>query len=104
VVALIKEEKPQERAAELGNYLIEKLKAIRSSAIKEIRGRGLMIGVEIDSAAGKAKHFAKKLLHEGVLCKDTREQTLRFAPPLVVTREQIDWALERIERVFNAAA
>lgn len=102
VVALIKEEKPQERAAELGNYLIERLKAIRSTAIKEVRGRGLMIGVEIDSAAGKAKEFAKKLLHEGVLCKDTREQTLRFAPPLIITREQLDWALERIDRVFSA--
>lgn len=103
VIALIKEEKPQERAAELGSYLMDRLGKIRSTAIKEVRGRGLMIGVEIDSAAGKAKDFAKKLLYEGVLCKDTREQTLRFAPPLVITREQIDWALERIERVFVAA-
>ncbi len=101
VIALFKEEKPHERAAELGTYLMGRLRALSSPVIKEVRGKGLMIGVEIDAAAGKAKDFAKKLMYEGVLCKDTREQTLRLAPPLVITKDQIDWALERIEKVFS---
>jgi ornithine--oxo-acid transaminase len=101
VIALFKEEKPDERSAEMGAYLIERLKKLSCPAIKEVRGRGLMVGVEIDAAAGKAKEFAKKLMYEGVLCKDTREQTLRLAPPLIITKEQLDWALERIEKVFS---
>jgi ornithine--oxo-acid transaminase len=101
VIALFKEEKFDERSAEMGAYLMERLKRLSCSAIKEVRGKGLMIGVEIDVAAGKAKEFAKKLMYEGVLCKDTREQTLRLAPPLIITKDQLDWALERIEKVFS---
>lgn len=101
VIAIIKEEKPHEHAAEQGAYFIERLKAIKSTIIKEVRGRGLMIGVDIDSAAGTAKDFCKKLKYEGVLCKDTRGQTLRLAPPLVISRHDIDWAIERIARVFG---
>jgi ornithine--oxo-acid transaminase len=99
-IAIFKEEKLADRAAESGAYLIDRLKRMQSPVIKDVRGRGLMIGVEIDASAGEAKDFAKKLLHEGVLCKDTRVQTLRFAPPLIITKEQIDWALDRIQKVF----
>jgi ornithine--oxo-acid transaminase len=101
VIALFKEEKPHDRAAELGAYLMMRLRELPSKAIKEVRGKGLMIGLEIEETAGKAKEFAKKLLTEGVLCKDTRLQTLRLAPPLIITKDQIDWALERIEKVLT---
>jgi ornithine--oxo-acid transaminase len=101
VIALFKEERPQDRAAELGEYLMARLRKIPSKIIKEVRGRGLMIGVEINEQAGKAKDYAKALLKEGVLCKDTRIQTIRLAPPLVITKDEIDWALERITKVFS---
>ena len=90
-----------EHAAEQGAYFIERLKAINSRTIKEVRGRGLMIGIDIDPAAGTAKDFCKKLKYEGVLCKDTRAQTIRFAPPLVISRQDLDFALERIARVLG---
>lgn len=101
VVALINEERPHERAAELGGYAVEQLRAIPSPFVREIRGRGLMIGIDIDPAAGTAKDFCKKLKYEGVLCKDTRQQTIRIAPPLVITREELDIALERFAKVLR---
>jgi ornithine--oxo-acid transaminase len=101
VVALINEERPHERAAELGSYMVEKLRAISSPIVREVRGRGLMIGIDIDPGAGTAKDFCKKLKYEGVLCKDTRQQTIRVAPPLVITREEIDVALERFAKVLR---
>jgi ornithine--oxo-acid transaminase len=101
VVALINEERPHERAAELGSYMVEKLRAIASPIVREVRGRGLMIGIDIDPGAGTAKDFCKKLKYEGVLCKDTRQQTIRVAPPLVITREEIDVALERFAKVLR---
>jgi ornithine--oxo-acid transaminase len=101
VVALINEERPHERAAELGAYMVEKLRSIPSSVVRGVRGRGLMIGIDIDPAAGTAKDFCKKLKYEGVLCKDTRQQTIRVAPPLVITREEVDIALQRFERVLR---
>lgn len=103
VVALIREEKPQERAAELGAHMLARLKAMRSKVVKEVRGRGMMIGVDIDPAAGTAKDFCKKIIHEGVLCKDTRMQTIRLAPPLTISRQDLDLALDRIIGVFERA-
>lgn len=100
VIALIKEERPYERSAELGAYLLERLRAMRLGVVTDIRGRGLMVGIDINPAAGTAKDFCKKLKGEGVLCKDTRAQTLRVAPPLIVSKSDLDWALERIERVL----
>lgn len=101
VLALISDEKPHEEAAELGEYLRESLRAIRSPIIKEVRGRGLLIGIDVDPSAGTAKHFCKELMHEGVLCKDTRKQTIRIAPPLTITREELDWALGKFEAVLG---
>lgn len=100
VLALVREEQPERRSAELGAYMLERLRAIKSKSIKEVRGRGLMIGIDIDPAAGTAKDFCKKLKKEGVLCKDTHVQTIRMAPPLIISREDLDLGLERIERVF----
>lgn len=89
-----------ENARELGAYLMERLRNIDSPHIKEIRGRGLLIGVELNAQAGGARRFCEALKDEGLLCKETHETVIRFAPPLVITRDELDWALERIERVL----
>jgi ornithine--oxo-acid transaminase len=102
VLAIVREEKPERRSAELGAYMLERLKAMNSKYITAVRGRGLMIGVDIDPAAGTAKDFCKKLKKEGVLCKDTHVQTIRLAPPLIISKTDLDWGLEKIERVFGA--
>jgi ornithine--oxo-acid transaminase len=101
VISLVNEEKPHERAAELGAYAIARLRAIKSTIVKEVRGRGLMIGIDIDPVAGTAKDFCKKLKYEGLLCKDTRTQTLRIAPPLTITKEELDLGLEKFEKVLG---
>lgn len=101
VLALINQEKPHHRAAELGAYAVERLRAMRSTIVKQVRGRGLLIGIDIDPAAGTAKDFCKKLKYEGLLCKDTRVQTLRVAPPLTITKEELDLGLEKFERVLG---
>ena len=90
-----------ERAQELGPYFIEKLKAMNSPVIKDIRGKGLMVGVEIKEEAGTGRDFSKKLMDLGVLVKDTKAQTLRFAPPLNISKEDLDWGIERIKVVFQ---
>jgi len=101
VLALIREERTHLRARELGDYFLGRLRAIPSDILGEIRGRGLFVGADIRPAAGTAKHFCHLLKDEGLLCKDTREQTIRFAPPLVISREDLDHALAGIERVFR---
>jgi ornithine--oxo-acid transaminase len=103
VLAIIREEKPLERSAELGGYMLKRLQEMNSKYITAIRGRGLMIGIDIDPAAGTAKDFCKKLMKEGLLCKDTHVQTIRMAPPLLISNEDLDRALEIIERVFAKA-
>lgn len=97
---VIVEEQLPDRAAELGTYFIMRLREIASPHIQEVRGRGLLIGVELKPEAGGARRFCKALMQEGILAKETREDIIRFAPPLVITRSQLDWALERIERVM----
>ena len=99
---VLHEENMIENAARMGSYFLEGLKQLKQSRIKEIRGKGLMIGLELHPDAGGARPFCHKLMEEGILCKDTHEHTLRFAPPLVITRQDIDWALERIVKVFNS--
>ena len=71
--------------------------------VKEVRGKGLMIGIDIDPAAGTAKDFCKKIKYAGVLCKDTRMQTIRLAPPLTISRQDLDLALDRIIKVLEEA-
>jgi len=90
-----------ENAAVMGEYFRSGLSGINSPYIKEVRGRGLLIGVELVPEAKGARQFCEKLLTQGLLCKETHENTIRFAPPLVITREEIDWALERIEAVLS---
>ncbi|GBF74295.1 ornithine--oxo-acid transaminase [Paenibacillus sp. 598K] len=89
-----------ERSDHLGNYLRERLETISSPYIREIRGRGLFIGVELDR---KARPFCEALMAQGLLCKETHETTIRFAPPLVIEQAELDWAFERIEAVLTSA-
>ena len=96
------EEKLAENAETLGNYFMDKLRTIQSDHIKEVRGRGLLIGVELKKEAGGARRFCETLMKEGLLCKETHEDTIRFAPPLVITKKDIDWAFERIKKVLEA--
>ena len=96
---VIVEEKLVERSSELGAYFLERLRAIVSPHIVEARGRGLWIGLQLDT---RARPYCEDLMGEGVLCKETHDNVIRFAPPLVITREEIDWVLERIERVIKA--
>ncbi len=101
VIAYIKEEKPHLHAKELGEYFVTELRKIKSNKVREVRGRGLMIGVDIAPEAGVAKKYCKELKALGVLCKDTREQTIRFTPPLVISREEIDYGLSQIRQVLG---
>lgn len=92
-----------ENAAEQGAYFHSGLKAIRSNAVKEVRGRGLMLAVELHQEAGGARQFCDALQARGVLAKDTHGHTIRIAPPLVITRDQVDWALEQFAAVLTGA-
>jgi ornithine--oxo-acid transaminase len=97
---ILVDEKLPERAAAMGDYFMSRLREMRSPHVKEIRGRGLLIGVELTEAAGQARPFCERLMERGLLCKETHDTVVRFAPPLVVTREEIDWAMDRIRDVF----
>ena len=92
------EEKLVERSAELGAYFLDRLKTLRSRDLREVRGRGLWIGVELHSAA---RPYCEALKEEGILCKETHDKVIRLAPPLVITRDEIDWAFDRIKRVIE---
>jgi ornithine--oxo-acid transaminase len=89
-----------ERSAQMGGYFMERLRAIRTDKVKEVRGRGLLIGVEIKEEHGTARPYCEKLMELGMLAKETHHQVIRFAPPLVINREEVDWALERIAKVL----
>ena len=91
-----------ENSARMGAYFLDALKSLRNNAIKEIRGRGLMVAVEFEKEAGGARRYCEQLKQAGILCKETHVNTIRFAPPLIVTQDDIDWAMERIEPVINA--
>lgn len=91
-----------ERSAELGAYFKAGLAAIRSNRVKEVRGRGLMLAVELHEDAGPARPVVEALRDRGILAKETHGRTIRLSPPLVIERSEIDWALERIERVLRA--
>jgi ornithine--oxo-acid transaminase len=90
-----------ERASEIGAYLMGRLERIESPYVKEVRGRGLMIGIELHPEAGGARQYCEKLAGRGVLCKETHVDTIRVAPPLIITREEIDWALEHLTAVLE---
>jgi len=95
---VIIEENLPENARIMGDYFIRNLKEIRSPYVKEVRGKGLLIGVELNRPA---REFCEKLMKLGVLSKETHEYVIRFAPPLIIKKEEIDWALERIKSVLS---
>ncbi len=95
------EEKMVENAAKMGSYFLSGIQNIASPHIKETRGRGLMIAMELKPEANGARRFCEALAQKGMLCKETHENTIRFAPPLVITKSEVDWALENIEAVMT---
>lgn len=103
-LSIIQDESLDHRSAEMGEYLMERLHEIPSPYIKEIRGKGLLIGVEVNEAAdhlGSAHFFCEELQRRGILCKDTHGTVIRFAPPLVISKEDIDWAIPIVTEVLN---
>ncbi len=95
------EEKLSEKAAELGAYFMDRLKTIKSKHVKGVRGKGLLIGIELLPESGGARRFCEALQQERLLCKETHENVIRFAPPLVITKKDVDWAFERIKKVLE---
>ena len=98
---VLMEEKLAERSAEMGAYLLDKLHMLKSPLIKALRGKGLFIGIEFDPRKVSARTVCEHLMAHGILSKETHETVVRLAPPLVITREQIDWAVERIDLVLK---
>ena len=94
---VIENEKLSENSLVLGQYFMAKLKEIDHPTIKEVRGKGLFIGVELNE---DARPYCEALKTEGLLCKETHEKVIRFAPPLIITKEELDWAIERIKKVL----
>jgi ornithine--oxo-acid transaminase len=90
-----------ENAQTMGTYFLNELSLIKNPFIKEVRGKGLMIGIELYPRAGGARKYCEKLQKKGVLCKETHENVIRFAPPLVITQNEIDWGLATIHSVFQ---
>jgi ornithine--oxo-acid transaminase len=89
-----------ENAAQLGAYLLAELNKLRNGRIKEIRGRGLMLAIEFQPDERGARHYSEQFQAAGILCKETHRHTLRLAPPLVISREQVEWVLERAKKVL----
>ena len=101
-LSVLVEEGMIENAARQGSYFLAELKKRRTNEVKDIRGRGLMIAVEFHPEAGGARRFSEALKDAGLLCKETHQNTLRFAPPLIIDTEQVDWALEVIDEVIRS--
>ncbi|PZM09539.1 ornithine--oxo-acid transaminase [Rhizobium tubonense] len=89
-----------ENAAEMGAYFTDSLRSIRSNIVREVRGRGLMMAIELEPEAGGARRYCDALKDRGILAKDTHGHTIRLAPPLIITRDQVDWAVEKISDVL----
>ncbi len=98
---VLTEENMIENAAMMGGYFMARLKEIHSPHIKEVRGKGLLIGIELHHEAGGARRFCEALQGEGILCKETHKHVIRLAPPLIIQKENIDWALKRINKVLT---
>jgi ornithine--oxo-acid transaminase len=100
-LAVIRDEDLAARAERMGTYFMEQLAEIPSPHVKEVRGKGLLIGVELKPEAGGARRFCEALQQTSILAKETHEHVIRFAPPLIIDKETIDWALPAIREVLN---
>jgi len=99
---VLQEEGMIENAAEMGAYFVDGLRSMADNRVADIRGRGLLIGMEFIPEAGGARQYCEKLMGAGILCKETHDNIIRFAPPLVISRDDVDWALETIKKaIFN---
>ncbi len=101
VIEILNTGKYQQNAKQMGDYVFGLFRNFKTDKIKEVRGRGLWIGIELHKAAGKARPYCEQLMHEGLLCKDTHEQVIRLAPPLCITKDELDWAFTRLEAVLG---
>ena len=99
---VMQEEDLIENAEIQGKYFLEKLKTIKNQYIKEVRGKGLLIGIELYPEAGGARRFCEALEEEGLLCKETRDNVIRFAPPLVIKQKELSWAFKKVRKVFKS--
>jgi ornithine--oxo-acid transaminase len=90
-----------DNSAELGGYFLKKLKSIKNRHIKEVRGKGLLIGIELTPEAGGARRYCEALKEEGMLCKDTHTNVIRFSPPLLIKQKDLNWAFKRVKKVFK---
>jgi ornithine--oxo-acid transaminase len=90
-----------ENSAKLGAWFLEQLRSLPNASIQEVRGRGLWIGLQLRPEAGGARRYCEALMAEGLLCKETHVDTIRFAPPLCITRDDLEWALVRIKKVLD---
>lgn len=100
-ITQMKDENFAVKSAELGEYLKNKLSAIQSPLVKEVRGMGLLIGLDIDPAHATARQVCEALMKKGLLCKETHDTVVRFAPPLIISKSEIDWAVEQVEAVLK---
>ncbi|PCJ18694.1 MAG: ornithine--oxo-acid transaminase [Candidatus Cloacimonadota bacterium] len=100
-IAVLKDENLVKNSYELGNYFMDLLKTIKSPHIESLRGRGLLIGIVLKESAKGARRFCEALKDKGLLCKETHDHVIRFAPPLVITKDEIDWCFERIKDVLE---
>ena len=98
---IIRDEHLSERAAELGDYLLDRLRQIRSPLVAEIRGRGLLVGIELQPGAPSAREICSRLLERGVLTKDTHERVVRLAPPLIIEKDELDWVSDQLEEALT---
>ncbi|MBX4939196.1 ornithine--oxo-acid transaminase [Rhizobium binae] len=98
---VLTEEGMIENAAAMGDYFLDGLKSMRSNIVRDVRGRGLMMAVELEPEAGGARQYCHALKERGLLAKDTHDHTIRLAPPLIISREQVDWAVSQIEKTIG---
>jgi ornithine--oxo-acid transaminase len=98
---VIQDEELVRKSDELGEYFMGKLREIDAPCIKEVRGRGLLIGLEIHESSGPARPYCEKLRDEGILAKETHGQVIRFAPPLVISKEDLDWMIEKVTKILK---
>lgn len=101
-IRVLADEKLVERSAELGQYFLRQLQAVSAPCVEDVRGLGLMIGVEVKKSFGPARPYCERLFAEGILAKETHDQVIRFSPPLVVDKATIDWALPKIVQVLQS--
>jgi ornithine--oxo-acid transaminase len=100
-IRVLQDEGLVQNAADQGEFFMEKLQTIKSGHIREVRGRGLLIGIDLVEEAGGARRFCEALQVEGLLCKETHENVIRFAPPLVIKQKDLSWAFKRVKKVFK---